>query len=147
MKSFLTTLCLVITMSGFAQNNEEEKAKEQVKTPKIVSLLATGKSVKEDNIEVKFIEVVEDSRCPEDVTCIWAGEVKVKVAVTNHNAAKPTPKEKLLVLSPSAEFDNLFGNIFHADGFNITAINVKPYPVSTKKIKPEEYALQFHVQR
>lgn len=147
MKSFLTTLCLIITMTGFAQNKEEDKKEEKVKTPKIVSLLLKGKSINEDNIEVKFIEVIEDSRCPKDVTCVWAGEVKIKVEVTNHNESKPQPKERVLILSPSADFDDLFGNIFHADGFNITAINVKPYPVSNQKIKPEEYSLQFHIQR
>lgn len=151
MKSIILTLALFVTMFGFAQHKKgavkTDKQIEKAETPKIISLLKAGGKIKEDNIQVKFLEVVEDSRCPKDVQCMWAGEVKVKVEVTNYNASKPQPEERVLVLSPTADFDDLFGNIFHADGFNITAVNVKPYPISTKKIKPKEYALQFYVQR
>lgn len=36
---------------------------------------------------VKFIEVVEDSRCPPDVQCIWAGNAKVKLSIARGKAA------------------------------------------------------------
>lgn len=43
-----------------------------------------GKSVyvKGARLTIKFVEVVEDSRCPRDVTCIWAGNAKVKLLVS-----------------------------------------------------------------
>lgn len=33
------------------------------------------------NISIKPIEVVEDSRCPKDVQCIWAGTLKVRTEI------------------------------------------------------------------
>lgn len=31
--------------------------------------------------KIKFIELVEESRCPPDVTCIWEGQVAVKIQI------------------------------------------------------------------
>ena len=32
-------------------------------------------------IKIKFLDVIEDSRCPKGQTCIWAGNAKVQVQV------------------------------------------------------------------
>src|SRR5688572_21849493 len=32
-------------------------------------------------LSVRFVELVEDSRCPTDTNCIWAGNAKIKVRV------------------------------------------------------------------
>lgn len=37
-----------------------------------------------DITSVTALELVEDSRCPKSVQCIWAGTVKVKVQLTNN---------------------------------------------------------------
>ena len=29
---------------------------------------------------VEFVRVVEDSRCPSDTTCVWAGEAKLQIS-------------------------------------------------------------------
>jgi hypothetical protein len=34
------------------------------------------------DVRVKPLEVVEDSRCPPDVSCVWAGRVRLRVAVS-----------------------------------------------------------------
>ena len=40
-----------------------------------------GEEVQIGDIRMRPIEVLEDSRCPIDVTCVWAGRVRVRVAV------------------------------------------------------------------
>ncbi len=35
------------------------------------------------NISIKPIEVVEDSRCPQDVQCIWAGTLRVRTEIVS----------------------------------------------------------------
>ena len=39
-------------------------------------------------VRVKFVELVEDSRCPVDTKCIWAGNAKIKVRVTRNGKSK-----------------------------------------------------------
>lgn len=56
--------------------------------------LAPGQSavVAAANLEVTFVELISDSRCPTDTTCIWQGTVSVRLAirsdgkVTQHEA-------------------------------------------------------------
>ena len=45
--------------------------------------LAPGQAavIKDENLEVQFVGISSDSRCPSDVTCVWAGEVVVQLAV------------------------------------------------------------------
>ena len=39
-------------------------------------------------VRIKFVELVEDSRCPVDTKCIWAGNAKIKVRVTRNGKSK-----------------------------------------------------------
>src|SRR4030095_11104867 len=52
--------------------------------------LAPGQSAVFDaeNLEVKFVAIDSDSRCPNDVACVWAGEVVVRLAVRKDGRTK-----------------------------------------------------------
>ena len=39
-------------------------------------------------LKIAFVELVEDSRCPTDVDCVWAGNAKIKVRVTKNGRSK-----------------------------------------------------------
>ena len=41
-----------------------------------------NKSVTTNGLKIEFVELVEDSRCPVDVECVWAGNAKIKIRVT-----------------------------------------------------------------
>lgn len=41
-----------------------------------------GEEVRLGAVRVRPLEVLEDSRCPIDATCIWAGRVRLRVAVS-----------------------------------------------------------------
>ena len=45
------------------------------------------KSADRGRISVKFVSIVEDSRCPMNARCIWAGIAKIKLAVSKGKAA------------------------------------------------------------
>lgn len=40
------------------------------------------KEVVAKGLKIEFVDLVEDSRCPVDVQCVWAGNAKIKVRVT-----------------------------------------------------------------
>jgi len=51
--------------------------------PETVSIKAgQRKSASKGRLKIKFLSVEEDSRCPEGVQCIWAGNAKIKIAVS-----------------------------------------------------------------
>ena len=43
-----------------------------------------------DAARITFRAVTEDSRCPVDVTCVWAGDAKIEIVVSRKGAADET---------------------------------------------------------
>jgi len=89
-----------------------------------------------DNISVTFQEVLEDSRCPVDVTCIWAGlaEVSLQVAVSGQE------REISLSTSPpenSAVFEN----------YTFLLISVRPVPRSDQTMDRSAYFVTVRVDK
>lgn len=42
-----------------------------------------GETIRVDGLAVRPLAVVEDSRCPSNVTCVWAGRVVLRVRVSS----------------------------------------------------------------
>jgi len=58
-------------------------------TPETVSIKAgQRKSAAQGRLKIKFLSVEEDSRCPEGANCIWAGNAKIKIAVSGKYETK-----------------------------------------------------------
>jgi hypothetical protein len=140
MKSLLLVLILLISGVNFAQDSTQVAKAE---APRIVTKLHFGKSYQFKDIELKFVKVLQDSRCPKDVNCVWAGEVIVLVDVFK-NGKKI--EQKKLTLSPTGYLQDQLGNLFSSDAFKITGFNVLPYPVSGIKTKMEDYYIQLDVR-
>jgi hypothetical protein len=52
-------------------------------SPPVEVTVKLGQSVDcGSGITIRFEDVLEDSRCPEDVNCVWAGNAKVSLTVT-----------------------------------------------------------------
>lgn len=81
--------------------------------------LELGETASSDGLTITFKAVIGDSRCPEGVECIWAGEAHVRLVVDG------TAEEILAsdpVLAPEAVIRR--GNV------TLRAINLTPYPGS-----------------
>jgi hypothetical protein len=86
-------------------------------------------------LTVEFVRVVEDSRCPSDTTCVWAGEVKVQVA-TRTDAAGPVQQHEIKAGESAA-----------VGAFHVIVVNVQPERLSTREIPPEEYRVTLKVEQ
>lgn len=73
MKKSLLLFLVLFNMLAFAQNTP----KESIKYVKITQ----KKCLKKSGYQIVLKEVVSDSRCPEGVTCVWAGEASAIVSV------------------------------------------------------------------
>lgn len=60
-----------------------------------------GEEVRIGDVRVRPLELLEDSRCPLDVTCVWAGRVRLKVAVSG--AGEPVMELDRPVTVPGGE--------------------------------------------
>jgi hypothetical protein len=94
-----------------------------------------GASITGEDLALRFVEVIGDSRCPTGVTCIWAGEVSCLLEITRSGKTS----EKVLTQPgqtepPTTDFDD----------YRIT-FDVQPYPRAGEQIKPEDYRLTLAV--
>lgn len=130
MKNSLLAIIILFSAFAFAQEDSAETPKIAVKVPK-------GETVVLKGVSIKFLEVVEDSRCPEGVDCIWAGRVIVKAKVT----ANGKSEERLLTFGEVRRGEEKNTNLYSSANFAINALGVKPYPTSEGDGKIKNYVL------
>lgn len=86
------------------------------------------------DVSVTPISIVEDSRCPSDVTCIQAGTVRVKIKI-------------LSGLGASEMVASLNGTPITTEVEQIELIEVTPYPNSKIKINISDYVFKFKISK
>ena len=115
MKIVVFLLCFLFSLPLMAQD-------EAVDVPQIGIKIPLGETVAVGGLYINFSEVIEDSRCPKGVTCIWAGRAKVKIEVSDDGM---TVDHQFLTFGEDA--DNI---IFELDGFRVRGMTLSPYPSS-----------------
>ena len=87
-------------------------------------------------IKVRFVELVEDSRCPVDVNCIQAGNAKIRVEVSKRGRSK------------SLELDtNSMKGAAIFEGYRFQLRKLTPEPRSNIRINRNGYVATIHVER
>ena len=126
MKIIITTIALVFAfaISGIAQ------------TPEYLTVKVGKQGIaKKSKLRIKFVSVVEDSRCPTGANCVWAGNARIKVKISNGQT------------SQEFEFnsnDGPKGDSF--DGWAVYLEELKPYP-KAGKAQAGKYQAKFKVIR
>ena len=103
--------------------------------PGIAFTLAPGQAatVKTVDTRITFNEVREDSRCPVDVTCVWAGDAKVDVTIARNGV--PTETKTLSITPPENEVQT--GNL------KIRFVGLTPVPRQSDGNAPRNYLAEF----
>jgi hypothetical protein len=98
-------------------------------------------TIDSENLQIQFLSVSEDSRCPSDVTCIQQGQVTVVLNL----AQRDRNLRDSLTLTKRAAQENLARKDFA--GYVVQLLDVSPYPTTTQKLKPEVYRITLLVSK
>lgn len=90
-------------------------------------------SVSTEDIEIQITQI-NDSRCPQDVVCIWGGEVIVSFLI-------PTGETIELCLGGSTDCVSSSEFTFNGNTYQLILLDVKPYPTTTNG--NEERVVEF----
>ncbi|MEH6658680.1 hypothetical protein [Leeuwenhoekiella marinoflava] len=136
MKSLLVLFLLILSISVYSQNNstpgDSTAVTEPVAVPQLVIKVPFGKRVAFGDVELEINEII-DSRCPKNVTCVWAGEVIVKASI--YIDGKFIEERTLNLDANNSAF-------LSSEKEEMFKYSVLPYPDVTKgKIKQEDYVL------
>lgn len=85
-----------------------------------------------DRVLVEFVDVLEDSRCPSNVVCVWAGNGKVRLKVENDVIMLNTyldPKDTTI-----ADLD-------------VQLLNLAPYPEHPRQFEKNDYRIRLLITK
>jgi hypothetical protein len=86
-----------------------------------------------EDLELEFVGIAEDSRCPNDATCVWAGQVVVQLTLRRNNRNKE-------VLAKDSK-------AVAVDGYTISILQVLPARASSGPLPPADYRVTLKITR
>lgn len=93
--------------------------------------------------EIVLVKVIDDSRCPEGVQCIWAGEVTIEVAAYENK--KIVEQVQFTVNTKSKEeIVSWFKKHSPSQTNELKGISILPYPKNGVSLKPEDYFIKLN---
>jgi hypothetical protein len=95
--------------------------------------------LKEGNLRIKFASV-EESRCPRNVTCVWAGNAQVLIEVGTRNGRGKSMKLNTMG-SPQLPSEGKYKS------YTVTLVEVNPYPQDGQEIAAGDYAVTLVVSK
>lgn len=130
MKMLILTLLMTFAFGALMTVQGQDKT-EEVKIQ-----VGEQKAVTEDKIKIKFVSLVEDSRCPEGANCVWAGNARIKVEISCNNRTE--------------EFEintNLGPKGAAFDGYAINLVSLTPEPKVDVEVAATDYFATFEIRR
>jgi hypothetical protein len=95
------------------------------------------KSVGGSVLSVAFVRVVEDSRCPVDVVCVWAGNAVVELGI-RMGMGPTSPLQVNTTLEPRfADWNDV----------RVTILELLPQPREGDPPRPEGYTVKIRLER
>lgn len=128
MKILILTLIAMLAMTTITS---------AAKPQKFTLRVGQQKRVANGDLRIKFVSVMEDSRCPVGVDCIWAGNAQIKVLVTDRRGET---KEMLINTNSGVQGDQ------HA-GYAVNLVSLTPEPTQKGKPTKSSYRATFTVAR
>lgn len=131
MNYFLVSAFLIFSFSVIGQETSDIRSYS--------AAVQQGELLNFGNRSLKFKDVISDSRCPINVTCIWAGEAKVRVELFENGKFL---EEKILLINSKNSSLNFLSE---AVAYSISGIDLMPYPIVQSKNTKPDYSLKMMV--
>jgi len=91
-----------------------------------------------ENLTLTFVQVLEESRCPVGVQCIWEGNARIGVKVE-----KPASRPVTLELNTSRRYDTEAAY----QGYKVQLLQLVPHPAHGGTPQPTEYCAELKIVR
>jgi len=87
-------------------------------------------------LKVRFVEVIEDSRCPEGTNCIWAGVAKIKIQLRWNG------KTAVFELNT-----NQTDKVAVFGGYEVKLASVTPHPKANTTFQRSTYTARLSISK
>jgi hypothetical protein len=134
MRPFLVVLCLLAVTACDEQNPVGPTVGVNERFTLAPGEVATVRDV---DVNVQFVDVTGDSRCPADALCIQGGDALVRIRVLDRDATSAYELHT---------GDSSRATVKH-NQHRIALVELQPYPFSSRTIAPGEYRATLTVSR
>ena len=133
MTSLTISFLVVFACCGVLGANPHSNSALQAVRPGREFKLKVGRqvTVKGTKLRIRFVAVENDSRCPSDVTCVWAGNAAVQIQLGIGRGSKT------VTLNTSKSPSFVGEDEYH--GYKVKLVELGPYPRSDRKIARRDY--------
>jgi hypothetical protein len=131
---FLLSVCVVLAASSCSGSDDvQARLNEEFCLSIGQHAFVTG-----EDLVVSFAEVTEDSRCPSNVTCVWAGRVSCVVELSHAGSSYQVTLTEPGLTSEYAREEY--------EGYEL-AFHVTPYPEAGRNIANDTYRLHLIISK
>ena len=135
MKRCLTVLLFVLLAAGASAAQTAHVGREfELKAGRVVTLDG-------GRLRIRFARVESDSRCPVDVTCVWAGNAESLFEVGTRSWKGKTTLKLNTNASPERPVEVKY------DRYTLKLVGLSPRLRSNQKIKPGQYTATLLVTK
>jgi hypothetical protein len=127
---------LVMASVACASSAQSPVAAETMSQTELTLAPGESRRVPDTEATIVFEAVVEDSRCPTGVTCIWEGDAAVSLRV---EASGEQPRTYSLHTNDRFEREAVHGAL------RIRLVSLAPLPTAEGPVKPEDYRVTLAV--
>ena len=94
---------------------------------------ALGQVTAVEGVQVRPLDLLEDSRCPASVQCVWAGQVRIRAQVTDQ---KGRQVREMTLSTP-----------IPVSGGTLTLVDVQPRKLTAGSTDRSQYRFAFRFER
>lgn len=119
-------------------------ASKQVVNENEILINSTSLTNVGNDYKMKISKIISDSRCPEGVNCVWAGEVHLELAIYKNE--KLEKSETLSINYKTLEQNKQFFAEYISTDKKIKDILVQPTKKEGQNIELKEYVLKVELE-
>lgn len=146
--SILSLICLVVACLALSDNRiasasvgNSGSAPRVVHSGKQLKLRVGQRTVlKGESLRIKFVAVSNDSRCPKNVTCVWAGNAEVLLEVGPRSGRGKSLKVNTNA-SRQLSDEGKYGR------YTVKLLELSPHPLDGRKIAARDYTATLLISR
>ncbi len=121
---------MILILGGMTAANAQTSQTAEVR-------VKSKKKFTRSKLTVEFLSVLEDSRCPIGVDCIWAGNAKISVRVRKNGSAAKTFELNTTMDNQSVTYE----------GHTIKLAKLTPHPRANTPPAPNSYRATITISR
>ena len=135
---YLLFLC-VLSCSTIAQKGRKGKELADF-------TITQSKTLKAKGTQLVLKQVISDARCPEGLSCVWAGEAQALISVYQNKKWKD---EEVITFSSKKVEENTawLAKTLAIPVAKIKSMRLLPYPKDSIKIDPKSYVIKVEIAK